>query len=83
MPPTDTRHQFVTDAEGNQVGVILPLKEFELLEETLNRRVHVHSKADKLAQMEEAANDEMFMADLCDTMSAFSTTDAQWTESAK
>ena len=74
MPPTDTRHQFVTDAEGNQVGGILPLKEFELVEETLNKRVHVLSKADKLAQMEEAANDEMFMADLRDTMNAFSTT---------
>jgi len=74
------KRQFIRDAAGNPIGVILPLEEFALIEETLKQRLSVPSTADKLAQMEKAANDALFMADLCETMSAFEQADAQWPE---
>ena len=37
MAATVIGHQFITDVEGNPVGVILPLPEFALVEETLRQ----------------------------------------------
>jgi|GEM_PF-1222715 len=37
-------------------------------------------EANKLEQMEQAANDPLFMADLRETMSAFAEVDAEWWE---
>jgi len=71
------KRQFITDAAGNPVGVILPLEEFALVEETLKQRLPVPSTADKLAQMEKAANDDLFMGDLREVMVAFARADAQ------
>ena len=65
------KRQFIRDDAGNPVGVILPMEEFELVEETLKQRLSVPSTADKLAQMKKAANDALFMSDLFETMSAF------------
>jgi hypothetical protein len=56
--------QFIADAVGNPVGVILPLEKFALVEDTLNQRLPVSGMADKLVQMEQAANDDLFMNDL-------------------
>ena len=72
--------QFITDAVGNPVGVILPLEEFALVEDTLNQRLPVSGMADKLIQMEQAANDALFMNDLQETMSSFDGADAQFWE---
>jgi len=58
-------------AAGNPLGVILPLEEFALVEETLRQRLPVPDTADKLAHMEQAADDALFMDDLRETMSAF------------
>ena len=77
------KRQFITDAAGNPVGVILPLEEFALVEETLKQRLPSPATADKLAQMEQAANDALFMNDLRETMSAFAGADAQWWEPAQ
>jgi hypothetical protein len=74
------KRQFIRDSEGNPIGVILPLEEFALVEETLTKLLLVPSTACKLAQMEKAANDDLFMADLCETMNAFEQVDAQWLE---
>jgi len=74
------KRQFIRDSEGNPIGVILPLEEFALVEETLTKLLLVPSTAGKLAQMENAANDDLFMADLCETMNAFEQVDAQWLE---
>ena len=52
--------QFVTDAEGNRIGVILPLEEFSLIEDTLERRIQANSAEAKLKLMEQAANDPLF-----------------------
>ena len=77
------KRQFITDAAGNPVGVILPLEEFALVEGTLRQHLPVPSTADKLAQMEQAANDALFMTDLHEAMSAFARIDAQWWEPAQ
>jgi PHD/YefM family antitoxin component YafN of YafNO toxin-antitoxin module len=65
---------------GNPVGVILPLEEFALVEDTLNQRLPVSGMADKLIQMEQAANEALFMNDLQETMSSFDGADAQFWE---
>ncbi len=74
------KRQFITDAAGNPIGVILPLKEFALIEEILERRFPSLDEATKLDRMEQAANDPLFMADLRETMSAFADVDAEWWE---
>jgi len=80
------KRQFITDTAGNPVGVILPLKEFVLVEEILDQRFPTTTGADeevaKLNQMEQAANDPLFVADLRETMSAFAKVDAEWWEPA-
>jgi len=80
MATTVLKRQFITDAAGNPVGVILPLEEFALVEETLRQRLPVPGTGEKLAQMEQAANDALYMNDLREAMSAFAGTDAQWWE---
>ena len=77
------KRQFITDAAGNPVGVILPLEEFALVEGTLRQHFPVPSTADKLAQMEQAANDALFLTDLREAMSVFGQADAQWWEPAQ
>jgi len=74
------KRQYIRDSEGNPVGVILPLEEFALVEETLTQLLLVPSTTSKLAQIEKAVNDDLFMADLCETMNAFEQVDAQWSE---
>jgi len=78
MAGTVLRRQLITDAAGNPVGVILPLEEFALVEETLRQRLPVPDTADKLAHMEQAADDALFMDDLREAMSAFAGADAHW-----
>jgi len=80
MTMTVLRRQFITDAAGNPVGVILPLEEFALVEGILEQRFPTPREVDKLNQMERAANDPLFMADLHETMSAFAGVDAEWWE---
>jgi hypothetical protein len=77
---TVLKRQFITDAAGNPIGVILPLEEFVLVKEMLEQHSQTPNKADKLAQMAQAANDPLFMADLQETMSAFTEVDAEWWE---
>jgi hypothetical protein len=81
MAETVTKRQFITDAEGNRIAVILPMDEFALVKDVLERKTQALNEADKLAEMEQAAQDPLFLTDLCETMSAFSEVDAEWWES--
>jgi hypothetical protein len=74
------KRQFITDRVGNPIGVILPLEEYVLVEKILEQLTQPLDVADKLKQMEQVANDAIFMADLHETMSAFDETDAEWWE---
>jgi hypothetical protein len=83
MTKTALKRQFIRDTAGNPVGIILPLEEFALVEEILEQQSQTLSEADKLDQMEQAAHDPLFMADLRETMSAFVEVDAEWWERTK
>jgi hypothetical protein len=74
------KRQFITDVAGHPVGVILPLKEYALVEEILKQHPLAASEANKLDQMAQAARDPLFMADLRETMLAFSGADTEWWE---
>jgi hypothetical protein len=80
MTTTVLKRQFITDAAGNPIGVILPMEEFALVEEMLEQHSQIPSEADKLDQMEQAASDPLFMADLHEAMSDFTKVDAEWWE---
>ena len=80
MAEIGLKRQFIRDAAGNPVAVILPLEEFALIKDFLEQRSQSLSEAEKLDQMEQAADDRLFMADLRETMSAFSNADAEWWE---
>jgi len=80
MTTTVLKRQFITDAGGNPIGVILPLSEFALVQEILEQRPRLQ-EIDQLKQMRQAANDPLFMADLRETMTAFASADAEGWES--
>ena len=71
MTTTVLKRQFITDASGNPIGVILPLPEFALVQEVLEQHLASSPETSKLEQMKQAANDHLFMADLRETMLAF------------
>jgi hypothetical protein len=81
MGTTVLRRQFITDAGGNPIAVILPLSEFALVKDVLEQRTVSSPETAKLDQMQKAASDPLFMADLRETMTAFATADAEWWES--
>lgn len=62
------KRQLITDAAGNPVGVILPLEEYAVVEKILKQRFP-SSEDEKLAQIEQAANDPLFLEDLHEIMS--------------
>jgi hypothetical protein len=81
MTTTVLKRQFIRDATGNPIGVILPLEEFALVEEILEQQSQALSETDdKLDRMEQAAQDPLFIADLQETMSAFAEVDTEWWE---
>ena len=77
---TILKRQFITDVSGQPIGVILPLEEYALVEEILKQHTQPLTETDKLDQMEQAAHDPLFIADLQEVMSAFAETDAEWWE---
>ena len=81
MSSTTLKRQMITDSTGHPVGIILPWEEFVLVEKYLDEQKSFFSEDEKLAQMEKAAHDPLFLADLEDTMSAFANTDMEgWGE---
>ena len=82
MAMTVLKRQWIRDAAGNPIGVILPLDEFALVEAILEQRFPSVDKAGKLEQMEQAVHDPLFVADLQETMAAFADVDAEWWEPA-
>lgn len=81
MADLSLKRQFITDTTGNQVGVILPLSEYSLVRDLLEARLAGTSDAEKLAELEQAASDPLFLADLRETMAAFADVDGEgWEE---
>ena len=73
------KRQFITDVAGEPIGVILPLEEYSLVADILDRRLDAEVD-EKLRQMERAPADPLFIADLTDTMAVFEHVDAEWWE---
>ena len=82
METSTLKRQFITDAQGNPVGVILPIEEWALIKDLLDHVASTVDDADKLALMEKAAQDPLYLQDLRETMAAFAQVDADWWEPA-
>ena len=76
------KRQIIRDAEDNPIAVILPMEEFALVKDLLDRRSRTADDAHKLAKIKQAAQDPLFLADLRETMSVFADADAEWWEPA-
>ncbi|MBI4772464.1 MAG: hypothetical protein HY784_19045 [Chloroflexi bacterium] len=77
------KRQFITDAAGHPVAVLLPIEEFALVEAILEQHAPSDDMTGLLDEMEEAARDPLFMADLRETMDAFAAVDGEWWEPAR
>jgi hypothetical protein len=80
MTTTIVKRQIIRDADDNPIAVILPIEEFVLVEDLLDKQSRTKDDAEKLAKMKQAAEDPLFLADLRDTMTAFADADAEWWE---
>ncbi len=80
MSTSVLKRQLITDAEGNPIGVILPMEEYLMIERNLPKEGVPDIQAEKLYRMKHAATDTLFMADLNETMNSFSTVDSEWWE---
>lgn len=80
MTVTVLQRQFIRDAGGNPIGVILPLDEYARVPSLLDDREMVDDDAIKLKQIEYAVRDPLYLADLRETMAVYETTDAHWWE---
>ena len=80
MTTTIVKRQIIRDADDNPIAVILPIEEFVLVEDLLDKQSRTKDDAEKLAKMKQAAQDPLFLADLRDTMAAFADADAEWWE---
>jgi len=74
------KRQIINDEIGNPIGVILPFEEYTLIEKILNKRLPVTKVDSRIALIEQATNDPLFMADLEETMLAYAEADAEWWE---
>ena len=74
------KRQLITDNEGNPIGVIVPIEEYLMIEQSLPREGVTDAQTDKLNRMKYAADDTLFMADLNETMHSFSSVDREWWE---
>ena len=80
MASTMLKRQFIRDAGGNPIGVILPLEEYERVSEYLDESAERDWESANLEQIEYAARDPLFLVDLRETMDVYQAVDAQWWE---
>ena len=73
----DIKRQVITDSEGKPVAVILPIQEFALIEDVLDKQIRNRTEDESIALMREAIHDPLFLADLNETMSAFQAADIE------
>lgn len=80
MLPATLPRQFINDTQGRPIAVILPIEEYAQIEHLLEEQDQ--KEARQLQEIEAAAHDPLFLADLEETMKAFEATDADWWERA-
>lgn len=74
------KRQFITDAAGHPIAVILPLEEFALVADLLEQRLTERQSDPRLVLLQEAAKDRQFLDDLEESMQAFAPADQEWWE---
>lgn len=72
------KRQSILDESGKPIAVLLPIEDYALVKDILEQKTKVD---EKIAQMEQAAKDPLFMQDLHDAMTDFAVTDSHWWES--
>ena len=77
MTATTLKRQFIRDAGGNPIGIILPIKEYMRVAPLLDEHLVDDQDEERLDQIEYAARDPLFLADLRETMAAYEVADAQ------
>ena len=77
MTATTLKRQFIRDAEGNPIGIILPIEESMRVAPLLDERLIDDPDKERLEQIEYAVRDPLFLADLRETMAAYEVADAQ------
>lgn len=79
------QRQFITDAAGTPIGVILPIADYVQVKDILEpvKTLPVTSEDAQLRLMEQAVTDPLFLADLQETMTDFAQVDAEWWESSE
>jgi len=86
MNTTTISKHFIIDAQGRQIGVILPIDDYKLVEPILRQHEQNYrngikeTEDEKLCQIEQAAHDPLFLADLQEVMQDFSHVDVEWWE---
>jgi len=81
MSQATLSRQIINDAQGRPIAVILPIEEYTLIKSILEE--HDQNETRKIQEMELAASDPLFLADLKETMAAFEAVDAEWWEQAR
>jgi hypothetical protein len=77
MTTTVVKRQIIRDADDNPIAVILPMEKFALVKDTLDQQSRTITAAANLDQMRLAAQDPLFLADLRETMLAFTPSNEQ------
>lgn len=86
MNPITINKQFITDKQGRQLGVILPIEDYLRVEPILQqyeqdrKDASLEAEEEELRLIEQAANDPLFLADLREAMNDFKHADAEWWE---
>lgn len=76
------QRQFITDAAGTPIGVILPMADYVQVKDILPVvALTINPEDVQLRLMQQAATDPLFLADLQATMADFAHVDAEWWES--
>jgi hypothetical protein len=71
------KRQFITSETGETIAVVLPVEEYQLIKDVLEKRLDL---PEKLATMQQAVHDPLFLQDLKETMVDFAHADSEWWE---
>ena len=80
MSQATLSRQIINDAQGRPIAVLLPIEEYALIRSILEE--HDRNEARKIKEIDLAASDPLFLADLRETMATFEAVDAEWWEHA-
>lgn len=69
MKPNSLRQQFITDTQGNTVGVFLPIEDYRRIAPFPQQKDD--QEQEKLTLLNQASQDPLFLADLQESMNDF------------